>query len=335
MTLPFDQNNWDELCEQAPQTLPTGLKHQLSEDELKLAEGVPAQVGRGCCWGMSLSPGILLGFGDFVYRQDFSVKVPVHDHPIQLIVALSGFIECDGVLPTLGGTRGYFSGSGISPGYVEQHYNKERLTFVNVEIEPDWLSAFLQAEQFDGADIRHLLFKGDDWKAAVYPTVTPAMRSLAYQLWNPPSQGIAKRLYLQSKVLELLALHLDLVSGKTAQSVEALGLKPETIESLHHAKEIFTREFEHPPMLLALAKTVGVSDRTLRRGFKSLFGTTITAYVMQQRMQQAHRLLRERKWTVTQVARMVGYSQLGHFSAAFKRQFGITPRECLSGRTLP
>ncbi|QYO68747.1 hypothetical protein JVX88_30555 [Leptolyngbya sp. 7M] len=31
---------------------------------------------------------------------------------------------------------------------------------------------------------------------------------------------------------------------------------------------------------------------------------------------------------------MVGYSNLGHFAAAFKRKFGITPRDDLWGKKL-
>lgn len=36
--------------------------------------------------------------------------------------------------------------------------------------------------------------------------------------------------------------------------------------------------------------------------------------------------------TVTEVAHRVGYGDLGHFAAAFKRKFGIFPNECLLGK---
>ncbi|WP_263975317.1 helix-turn-helix domain-containing protein [Leptolyngbya sp. 7M] len=39
-------------------------------------------------------------------------------------------------------------------------------------------------------------------------------------------------------------------------------------------------------------------------------------------------------YTVAEVAAMVGYSNLGHFAAAFKRKFGITPRDDLWGKKL-
>ena len=77
---------------------------------------------------------------------------------------------------------------------------------------------------------------------------------------------------------------------------------------------------------------VGVSDRTLRRGFQELFSTTVFGYLASQRMSKAQWLLREEKLTVAEVAVMVGYSNPSHFAGAFKRQFGMTPRECLAGK---
>ncbi|WP_202925163.1 helix-turn-helix transcriptional regulator [Myxacorys almedinensis] len=110
------------------------------------------------------------------------------------------------------------------------------------------------------------------------------------------------------------------------------GRKLDTIARIYHAKEILHSRLEQPPALLDLARQVGVSDRTLRRGFREVFGTTVVGYLTQQRMKQAELLLRERTCTVAEVANQFGYAHLGHFAAGFKRQFGMTPSECLAGR---
>jgi AraC-like DNA-binding protein len=49
-------------------------------------------------------------------------------------------------------------------------------------------------------------------------------------------------------------------------------------------------------------------------------------------MEQAELLLREKKLSVAEVSNLVGYSHLGYFAKVFKRQFGITPSECLAGK---
>lgn len=69
-------------------------------------------------------------------------------------------------------------------------------------------------------------------------------------------------------------------------------------------------------------------------GFRKLFDTTVVGYLNQMRMEQAETLLRTGELSVAEVANKVGYSHLSHFTAAFKRQFGITPSECLKGKLL-
>jgi AraC-like DNA-binding protein len=326
MTLILTQSDWDELHQQA--SVPQSANLVLSDFEGLM--GVSERLGRGCSRSMKLMPGIWLSFYDCEYHQDLIVKESVHEHAIQFGVYLSGFIYFDAVHPNLGGSCGYFSGSGMSPAYVEKYRGGERLIIVNVDIEPEWLKSFLTDEQYD-AGILKGLFKGEDWKVSFYPTVTRKMRSIAQQLWNAPYRGAAKRMYLQAKVFELLAMHLDMISEQANQT-PGLRLKPETIARLHYAKEILTTDFANPLSLPELARQVGVSDRTLQRGFQTLFNTTVVGYLIQRRLEAAERLLRQSDLKVTEVANLVGYEHLGQFSAAFKRQFGITPSQCLVGK---
>ncbi|PSN08516.1 AraC family transcriptional regulator [filamentous cyanobacterium CCT1] len=326
MTLILNQADWDELHEQAPQP---ELGSQVL-DEFESLIGVPKSIGRGYHRGMELSPGVWLSFAEASYQQDVRVNVPAHNHPIQIGVFLSGYLDCS-IHPTLDDSRSYFSGSGVSPAYIEIQPGGQQLASLNLEIDPAAMGTFFADEPGQPEIIRQL-FKGEDWKASFYPKVTPAMRSLVYQMWHAPYRGVVKRLYLQAKVFELLALHLDLISDDASQPQPCGGLKPDTVARLHYAKEILTNQLENPPLLSELAKQVGVSDRTLQRGFKALFNTTVVGYLKQQRLLQAERLLRQGNHSVTEVANRVGYGHLGHFAAAFRQQFGITPQACLAGR---
>ena len=97
-------------------------------------------------------------------------------------------------------------------------------------------------------------------------------------------------------------------------------------------KDILTTQLENPSSLLELAQQVGVSDRTLQRGFQELFGTTVFCYLRNLCMEQAEQLLRHQQMRVSAVAPAVGYCHLGHFTEAFKRKFGITPKQCQRGK---
>jgi AraC-like DNA-binding protein len=328
MTLIFSQSDFDELHQQAP----TPQVQNLVLDSFERLEGVPEILGRGYNRSMSLLPGVWLNFSDCEYNQDLMVKISAHDHPIQMGIFLSGFLYFDDVHPHIGGTRSYFSGSGISPSYIEKHHAGERLMSVNVEIEPEVLDSFLLEDGQYSSDVQKLLFKGEDWKTSLYPIVTPAMRELVQQMWNPPYRGTAKRMYLQGKVFELIAMHLDLIALDQQPIHTTPGLKPDTIARIHHAQEILTTQLEHPPSLSELAQQVGVSVRTLHRGFTLLFNTTVVGYLTQQRLHKAEMLLRQGNYQVSEVANIVGYSHLSRFSAAFKRQYGITPSQCAAGK---
>ncbi|MEA5618664.1 AraC family transcriptional regulator [Cronbergia sp. UHCC 0137] len=328
MTIILSQSDLDELYQKTPQP----QLENLVLDSFEEIVGMPEILGRGYNRSMKLSSGVWLDFSDYEYHQDLMVKTPAHDHSIQFTIFLSGFLYFDDVHPNLGGTQSYFSGSGISPGYIEKYRAGEGLTCVNVHIEPEVLKSFLLEDGQYNSDIQKLLFKGEDWKISFYPKVTPVMRSLAQQMWNVPYRGAAKRMYLQAKVFELVAMHLDWISAEQQPIHDKSGLKPETIACIHHAKEILTTQLEYPPSLCELAQQVGVSVRTLQRGFSALFNTTVMGYLTQQRLQKAEMLLHQGNYKVAEVANLVGYGHLGNFAAAFKRQYGITPSQCLAGK---
>ncbi len=63
------------------------------------------------------------------------------------------------------------------------------------------------------------------------------------------------------------------------------------------------------------------------RLFKKEVGMSIKAYVIQQKLLEAQRLLRTTNLSVSSVAVQLGYNNFSHFSAQYKREFGITPAE--------
>jgi AraC-like DNA-binding protein len=82
----------------------------------------------------------------------------------------------------------------------------------------------------------------------------------------------------------------------------------------------------HPWTVGSLAATVGVSRASLARRFHELVGEPPMAFLTNWRMALAADLLREPAATVGGVARRVGYSSPFTFSTAFKRIYGLAPR---------
>ena len=80
----------------------------------------------------------------------------------------------------------------------------------------------------------------------------------------------------------------------------------------------------------ALGDAVGLSRVQLHRRVKDITGITVGEFIRNLRLQQAARLLEEGDTTVSQVTYAVGFANPTHFSAAFKKHFGVTPSEYLA-----
>ncbi len=77
-----------------------------------------------------------------------------------------------------------------------------------------------------------------------------------------------------------------------------------------------------------LADDMAVSRSTLFREVKRLTGLTPTQYIMEARFQRARQLLEDREVSsVKQLAGVVGFRQIKHFSASYKKQFGKSPSD--------
>ncbi|GAA3528249.1 AraC family transcriptional regulator [Amycolatopsis ultiminotia] len=80
-----------------------------------------------------------------------------------------------------------------------------------------------------------------------------------------------------------------------------------------------------------LARAAGVSLRTLQEGFRSRFGTTVTAYHRERRLERAHRMLSAagESRAIAEIAVECGFGHLGRFARDYRLRYGITPSTTL------
>ncbi len=71
----------------------------------------------------------------------------------------------------------------------------------------------------------------------------------------------------------------------------------------------------------------------LIRAFKQVYGLPINTYLRRCRVQHAEQLLFTTDLSILEIAQRVGYDSPSRFAAMFKREKGITPRECRRVRT--
>lgn len=303
------------------------------DSESKLAQVLweaSQQLGKGYVQEIEIYPELLLSFMDVEYQDDVLITSPITQHTLHFDVLLSGKVVSDHGQCGEGYTL--ICGGGIKNKTITEIKKFRRLVLVNILMPHHLLATFFPGKNGEILPELRQLVKDDDWQTVLFPKSTPAIQGVAQQMINCPFHGATKRIYLQGKILELMALQLAPILEDEDKKQTPPQLKPDTITRIYHASDILRARLENPPSSLELAQLVGVSDRTLRRGFRELFGTTVFNYLTERRMEQAERLLREGNRSVAEVANIVGYSHLGLFANMFKRQYGICPRECLMGK---
>lgn len=154
--------------------------------------------------------------------------------------------------------------------------------------------------------------------------ITAQMDTVLRDIMSCRKTGIMKRLYIESKVLELLLLQVEQFEAST-QKKDCSCLKDYDIEKIHFAKFLVEQNISNPLSLIELSRKAGVNDFKLKKGFKELFGNTVFGYLYELRMKEAKRLLLDHNMSLAEVSEYCGYDHVQHFSRAFKKKHGITP----------
>ncbi len=132
--------------------------------------------------------------------------------------------------------------------------------------------------------------------------------------------------YIKGKVYELLSYYFSTTSENETENCPYIASE-ETITKIKNAKEIIIEEMNNPPSLDELAKKVGLNIKKLKNDFKEFYGVPVFTFLLNYKMELAKKLLQEQQLNVNEVALNLGYSNSSHFIAAFKRKYGITPKQ--------
>jgi len=134
--------------------------------------------------------------------------------------------------------------------------------------------------------------------------------------------------YTQLKLAELLVLFLEKAGGFGNKGA-ATKLRPEDVERMRKVKDLLYEQPAKSYSLVGLAHAVGTNEATLKRNFKIVYGATVFGYLTARRMELAKSLLLAKELKVAAVAQEVGYKYASHFTAAFRKHFGVLPKKLL------
>lgn len=80
-------------------------------------------------------------------------------------------------------------------------------------------------------------------------------------------------------------------------------------------------------ILSAVAEILHMSERNTARIIKEIFGVSVSTLVLNQRMAYAKELIAKREMPLSEIAERVGYKNYNTFYKAFKKYYGVSPKE--------
>ena len=96
---------------------------------------------------------------------------------------------------------------------------------------------------------------------------------------------------------------------------------------LHRIGETTISAGPEPIRTGQLAQALGVSREYLSRTFKAVEGISLCAYIRDNRIKTAKKLLRHSERSILDISRYLGFSSQSHFTESFKAETGTTPQE--------
>jgi AraC-like DNA-binding protein len=159
--------------------------------------------------------------------------------------------------------------------------------------------------------------------------MTKNILRILQELVNTKASGFSYKNLDMSKLYEIIMSTVEnLNSGKLYKPKNIL--QPEDVELILNAGKIIAENLSSPPSLPSLSKATGLNMFKLKNGFKEVFGTTVNKFVTEKRMEKAKLMLENGKYSVSDAAWDLGYTNVSHFIELFRRQHGITPGKMLS-----
>ena len=199
----------------------------------------------------------------------------------------------------------------------------QKICMVGLMITPHILGKILNHGLKDVSQELCTVINGDQNKTFhTYETITPITEVAVRQIVNCPYEGDTRRIYLESKALELIAIKF---AGNNKGELPEFS-KSADKEKIRQARDILIEDLENTPSLQELAKSVGLTHTRLNRGFRKIYGLTVFNYLRAYRLKYARMLLQEEDMNVAEVAYTSGFSSPSHFATDFFRCYGVQPK---------
>lgn len=193
-----------------------------------------------------------------------------------------------------------------------------RVCKVNINLPPDWL----ERQELTADDLRPL-FCGH--RAVRTWSPSPRHLELAQGLLYPdPAMPFIHSLHQESLALEFVAETLRQWEQRP-EPAQRLGGRD--LARLRRACDYLDAHQDSRLHVDDVAREAGMSISGLQRLFHAAHGASVLEFARTRRLLRAREALEQGAISVTEAALNAGYTSSANFATAFKRQFGISPKD--------
>ena len=294
---------------------------------------IPSDMGRGKIAQTRINHGVILSDWKMCYQSDMNVQGAVSKEYIQIIFCLNDGISW-GIMDEQRSVTIAKKESCIYAGHGGTEYicysKDSNFSFKSIKIPISYFSKLL-SDYFDGQESTAYEKKLLNGISKV--PVTPIMEQiLAETSQFTQYRGRLGYLYLDGKLLELLSIYLGEVLELDILMGKSISMSKTERTAIMEAKRIIDGQLAFAPSCEELSRLVHLSITKLTRGFSAFYGMPIHQYVIEQRLTQGAQLLLEGDLNVSEVAGIVGYGKPSNFAAAFKKRYGVVPKDYKESR---
>ncbi len=132
-------------------------------------------------------------------------------------------------------------------------------------------------------------------------------------------------LFSEAKKFEILDHYFN-TQNVTTYKCPFLNQK-DNVNKVREAKEALIHDLRNSITIKELAKKVGLNEYNLKSGFKEIYGKPVHTYLKDYKIAHARELIEAKEYQINEIADNLGYSNVSHFIEAFKKKYGVTPKQ--------
>lgn len=137
------------------------------------------------------------------------------------------------------------------------------------------------------------------------------------------SPEVLRKSYLSIKILELLLFLCN--SEFDCKQEEESYLYESQVVQIKDIQKYIIKHIDEKITIEMLSDKFNIAVTTLKNNFKTVYGTPISTYLREYRMQYAMDLLKNSKKTVLEISSLVGYENQTSFTSTFKKFYNKPP----------